>query len=183
MNHARRSNALPAKGRHAGEVAAAAGRIVSIVLLALAASPAWSLTELVYDAEPNNAPHQAVALTPPVEKDIVRILGSLDGQDQDAYLLVIPDEHAGRRFDLALTGRAGALTKLDVFEFTELVDGRGRIPQTLTQRPANVFQLATQQGTRPALAEGLLLSPGTYVIGVSHSGGQGHYEVELSQND
>lgn len=173
------SGSAIARIRGAGSIRHLAAGLV----LLLASAPAISLTSLLYDAEPNDAPHQAVPIELPVEKDVVRILGSLEGQDQDAYLLVVSDEHAGRRFDLELTGRAGALTKLDVFEFTELVDERGRIPEALTAKPASVFQLATKQGLRPVVADGLLLSPGTYVLGVSHSGGEGTYELRLSQND
>ncbi|MGK7296954.1 MAG: hypothetical protein ACNS61_14210, partial [Candidatus Wenzhouxiangella sp. M2_3B_020] len=157
--------------------------IASVLLFALASRSAAALTELLHDAEPNDAPHQAVPLDLPTEKDVVRVLGELKGQDQDGYLLVVGDEHAGRRFDLLLTGRAGALTKLDVFEFTEFVDARGEIPEALPSKPASVFQLSTQQGVRPAAAAGLLLAPGTYVLGVSHSGGEGSYELEIDQTD
>ena len=159
------------------------GRAAVCLFWLIASTSASALTSLLHDAEPNDAPHQAVPLKLPVEKDVVRVLGSLQAQDQDAYLLIVPDEHAGRRFDLELIGRAGALTKLDVFDFSELVDARGRIPEALTARPTSVFQLATKQGIRPVVADGLLLRPGTYVLGVSHSGGEGGYELKLSQND
>src|SRR6056297_3391760 len=123
------------------------GLICSVLLLSVPVAVA--LTHLQHETEPNDAPHQAVPLGLPIEKDILRVLGSLEKQDQDAYLLVVGDEHAGRRFDVELTARAGALTKLDVFDFTELVDARGGIPETLTQKPAKVFELTTRQGLRP----------------------------------
>ncbi|HMB38874.1 MAG TPA: VWA domain-containing protein [Wenzhouxiangellaceae bacterium] len=157
------------------------GLICSVLLLSVPVAVA--LTHLQHETEPNDAPHQAVPLDLPIEKDILRVLGSLEKQDQDAFLLVVGDEHAGRRFDVELTGRAGALTKLDVFDFTELVDARGDIPEALPSKPTSVFQLETLQGLRPIRADGLLLAPGTYVLGVSHSGGEGTYELQFSQND
>ncbi len=154
------------------------------LLLALAwAGPAAALTELLYDTEPNNAPHEAVPLVLPTGKDSLRIIGELEGDDQDAYRVVVDEDLAGRTFDVQLNGRGGVLTQLDVFDFTELADGRGRIPAELSERPASILTLETTDGVIPARADGLLLAPGIYVLGVSHSGGEGTYTVDISQHD
>jgi len=144
---------------------------------------AHGLTSLLYDTEPNNAPHEAIDLSMPDGKDRVRIIGSLEGNDQDAYRLVVDDDHAGRRINMSLTGRSGALTRLDIFDFSELADGSGRIPNELTQRPVRVWTVRSQDGTRSVQDDALLLAPGVYVLGVSHSGGEGTYTVELSEFD
>ena len=157
--------------------------ILSAAVCLAAIPPARALIELAHDDEPNNAPHQAVDLSVPSGKDTVRVIGSLEGQDQDAYRLVIDEDRAGTRFDLQLTGRGGALTRLDIFDFTDLADGRGRIPAELTERPTTVFSLSTSDGTRPVRADRLLLAPGVYVFGVSHSGGEGGYTFDLGEHD
>lgn len=144
---------------------------------------ASAATSLVYDAEPNDTPQQAVAIALPDGSDVLRIMGELEPGDQDAYRIVVDEDHAGRRFNLRLTGRAGALTQLDVFDFTAAADGRGRIPETLTERPGNPLTLKAIDGGRAVQAEAVLLPPGVYVLGVSQSGGQGAYTVELEQND
>jgi hypothetical protein len=153
------------------------------VLLAFVPMAVQAVTSLVYDAEPNNAPHQAVAFSVPDDNDVARILGELEGQDQDAYRLVVDEDQAGRRFHLRLTGRAGALTKLDVLDFTEIADGRGRIPETLTQSPVNLLTINARDGGRAVQVDSMLLPAGVYVLGVSHSGGSGAYTVELLEGD
>ena len=65
------------------------GKVLAAAAAIGVSAPAAALTELLHDAEPNDAPHQAVPLDLPTEKDVVRVLGSLAGQDQDAYLLVV----------------------------------------------------------------------------------------------
>ncbi len=154
-----------------------------VALILIAAAPVQSAIVLLYDAEPNDSPQQAVKISLPDGSDVLRIMGELDGQDQDAYRLVVDEDHAGRRFNLRLTGRAGALTQLDVFDFTAAADGRGRIPETLTERPGNPLTLKALDGGRAVQAEAVLLPPGVYVLGVSQSSGQGAYTVELEQND
>ncbi|NKI35198.1 VWA domain-containing protein [Wenzhouxiangella sp. XN79A] len=145
--------------------------------------PALAVTSLVYDSEPNDAPHEAVGFSVPDDNDVVRILGELDGNDQDAYRLIVDEDQSGRRFNLRLTGRAGALTRLDLFDFTAAADGRGRIPETLTAQPVNLLTMEAADGGRTVQADALLLPAGVYVLGVSHSGGQGAYTVELVEND
>jgi len=150
----------------------------------LLAVPATAEVRLVYDAEPNNAPHQAVTIALPDSRDTLRVLGELDGaEDQDGYRLVVDEDAAGRRFDLKLIGRGGALTRLDVLEFTALADGRGRIPEELTRRPDEILAIGTTEGPRPGRADGLMFAPGVYLLGVSHSGGSGAYELHISARD
>src|SRR5690606_11818081 len=140
--------------------------------------------DLIHDAEPNNGPHQAISLPMPGAKRPVQIVGELHADDQDSFRLRVDEDLAGRRFDLQLTGRAGALTRLDLFDVSaENVDGQGRLPAALTVRPEALLTLANRDGSRPARVEGLLLPPGLYLLGVSHSGGSGAYRVELSEHD
>ncbi|MEM1079986.1 MAG: hypothetical protein AAGH65_00240, partial [Pseudomonadota bacterium] len=138
---------------------------------------------MAYDIEPNDALHEAVDLSTPAVRDSIQVIGELSGSDQDAYRLVVDEDMAGRRFNLSLTGRGGALTKLDIFDVTEQVDGRGHIPVALTARPELLASLNSQDGQRPVQLNALLLSPGVYILGISHSGGQGAYSFELSGHD
>src|SRR5690606_23174083 len=57
------------------------------------------------------------------------------------------------------------------------------IPAGLSQKPPRLHRMATEDGSRPARADGLLLAPGVYVLGISHSGGRGAYAVELAEWD
>ncbi|GAB4172876.1 MAG: hypothetical protein Kow0020_07960 [Wenzhouxiangellaceae bacterium] len=147
------------------------------------ATPLQAETLIAYDAEPNDAPSRAVGLRLPGQKDSLQVLGELSGQDQDAYRLVVDEDQAGRRFSLALTGRAGALTQLDLFDFSALVDDRGRVPEVLSEAPRKLLTLKATDGSRGAQVDALLLPPGVYVLGVSHSGGEGAYTIELSEYD
>ncbi|NEZ04957.1 VWA domain-containing protein [Wenzhouxiangella sp. XN201] len=158
-------------------------RLIITATLICVTAHSGAVTELLYDSEPNDAPHEAVAMALPSGKDAVRIIGELEGQDQDAYRIVVDEDLAGRRFNLQITGRGGALTRLDIFDFTELADGRGRIPAELSQKPTLLMTLKTTDGSRPGRADGLLLAPGVYVLGVSHSGGEGSYSVDIDQHD
>lgn len=154
--------------------------------LALAASSGASLAQvdLIHDAEPNDGPHQAVSLPVPGAKTPVHIIGELHDSDQDSFRLRVDEDLAGRRFDVQLTGRAGALTGLNVLDVSaEEVDGSGRLPAELTSRPQALLKLGNRDGSRPARVEGLLLPPGLYLLGVYHSGGSGAYRVELSEHD
>src|SRR5690606_8796404 len=112
------------------------------------------------------------------------VVGGWRAGGPDSFGLRGDGRRAGRRFDLQLTGRAGALTRLDLFDVSaENVDGQGRLPAALTVRPEALLTLANRDGSRPARVEGLLLPPGLYLLGVSHSGGSGAYRVELSEHD
>ena len=160
----------------------AAVMLLAAVSMGLSAS-ALAVTNLLYDSEPNNAPHNAVDLALPEDGNVVRIIGDLVPGDQDAFRVVVDEDEAGKRFHLSLSGRSGALTQLDVFDFTDLADGRGRIPETLTEPPVRLMKIATQDAALPARRDFVLLAPGVYVFGVSHSGGEGAYTAELVEVD
>jgi len=140
-------------------------------------------TDLIHDIEPNDAPHEAIPAALPDSKGSLRIQGELDGRDQDAYRIVVDEDRAGRRIDIRLTGRAGAKTQLDLFDFSDLANGRGRIPEALTHRPTTLMTLRSENGSRPTRVDGLLLAPGVYVMGVSHTGGEGSYELQIDFRD
>ena len=159
-----------------------AAMLVAAVSIAISAS-ALAVTNLLYDSEPNDAPHDAVDLALPEDGNVVRIIGDLVPGDQDAFRIVVDEDEAGKRFHLSLAGRSGALTQLDVFDFTAIADGRGRIPETLTEQPLGLMKISTQDAALPARRDMLLLAPGVYIFGVSHSGGEGAYTVELVEVD
>lgn len=158
-------------------------RLGAALLLGVACGLSWAQTRMAYDVEPNDALHEAIDLSVPSGKERVEVIGELDGQDQDAYRLIIDEDMAGQRFNLELSGRAGALTRLDIFDLTELVDGLGRIPEELSQKPPILTTLATEQGVRPVRRDELLLPPGVYILGVSHSGGKGAYSLTIAAHD
>lgn len=153
------------------------------VLFVLASPLVLANTSIVFDAEPNDEPAEAVPLPWPGPGETLRVLGALQDEDQDAYRLVIDEDRAGARLNLRLSASAGAVTKLDIFDFTPLVDDRGRIPAELTQRPERVFTLSVAEAGRPVQSHRLLLAPGTYLFGLSHSGGEVQYSFEVAGHD
>ncbi|MEN1728403.1 MAG: hypothetical protein AAGJ52_08170, partial [Pseudomonadota bacterium] len=118
------------------------------LLMAVASSPLQAETRMAYDAEPNDALHQAVELSLPTGRERLRIIGELAGEDQDSYRLIVDEDRAGQRLDIALIGRGGALTRLDIFDLTEQADGSGRLPEVFERRPERLTGLASQDGAR-----------------------------------
>ena len=159
---------------------------VVFVLAIIGCPAADATTELLYDTEPNDEITQAVPLSPPGAKSPVKILGELKGGDQDAYYWRVDAEDAGKRWNLKLSGRTGALTGLNIYDLTEAIEAS---PQqsltglTLEAKPPNLFSLSSTDGTQPTVQQKLLFPPGEYVLGVFHSGGEGSYSVDISQAD
>src|SRR5690554_71921 len=97
--------------------------VLIAALFCVPISSTHALTELLKDTEPNNKISEANILNSPDAKTTVRIIGELDSQDQDAYYWVIDEEDAGVRWNIQLQGHPGALTKLDILDITEFVEG------------------------------------------------------------
>jgi len=155
-----------------------------LCLFLLFAPPLLAEQILLYDREPNDSFGEAISITSPGDRDVVRIIGDLKGNDQDAYYWAIDEEDAGTRWNIRLEGRAGALTRVDIFDLTDFVEGETQtnlVGLKLEKRPPVLGTLATRDGTRPAVYNELLLEPGNYTLGVSHSGGEGSYSVEISR--
>lgn len=57
-------------------------RTLLLGALLLAGTPAGAATEFVYDVEPNDRIQQAVLLSAPAHKNVVRIIGELQGKDR-----------------------------------------------------------------------------------------------------
>lgn len=160
------------------------GFLLISMALCFTAEPSLALTELLKDTEPNNQISEANKLASPGAKDRVKIIGELEPGDQDAYYWVIDEEDAGVRWNIRLQGHPDVLTRLDVMDVTEFVAGAAQtnlIGMKLEKKPPILATLATRDGVRPAIFEAVLLKPGNYVLGVSHSGGTGSYTVEISQ--
>lgn len=157
-------------------------RSVSALLL-VCSSLALAQTELRYENEPNDTPAQATRITLPGADRTLSVLGELSEDDQDAFRFTIDADAAGKRWNFRLTGSGAALTKADLFDFSQLLDGGQRIPDELTERPDRVWTLTTGRVARPARADGLLLAPGTYVLGFSHSEGEGAYRLDAAVHD
>lgn len=158
--------------------------LLAIIALYVVALPAQALTELLMDIEPNDQIPDANELASPGQRDRVRIIGELKDQDQDAYYWVIDEEDAGVRWNIRLQGHPGALTRLDIMDLTDVMEGKTRsslVGLTLESKPPILGTLTTRDGLQPAVYEGLLLRPGNYVLAVSHSGGAGSYTVEINQ--
>lgn len=155
-----------------------------VALFSVFTDAAHALTELLKDTEPNDKISEANILTSPGQKDSVRIIGDLDGQDQDAYYWVVDEEDAGVRWNIRLEGHPGALTRLDIMDLTEFVEGSSQsslIGLKLERKPPILATLGVRDAGRPAFEQDFLLRPGNYVLAVSHSGGAGQYTIELSQ--
>ncbi|MDZ7668733.1 MAG: VWA domain-containing protein [Gammaproteobacteria bacterium] len=152
-------------------------------LLLVCSSLALAQTELRYEDEPNDSPAQATSIVLPDAKRRLSVLGELSEDDQDAFRFTIDADDAGKRWNFQLSGSGAALTKADLFDFSQFLDGGQRIPGELTERPDRVWTLTTGKAARPARADGLLLAPGTYVLGFSHSEGEGAYRLDVTVHD
>lgn len=162
------------------------GLKLATVAFFLAAESSLALTELLMEVEPNNQVSEANKLGSPGTGDRVKIIGELVPGDQDAYYWIIDEDDAGVRWNIRLQGHPDMLTRLDIMDVTEFVEGAVQsnlIGIKLEKKPPVLATLTTRDGVRPAIFEAMLLKPGNYVLGVSHGGGKGSYTVEVAQAD
>jgi len=116
----------------------------------------------IYESEPNNTPADANPIS-----GAVKIMGTMEGDDQDAFLWTVSDVDAQKRWTLDLAGIPGRLTIVEVIRVTYADNG-----VDVTAREI-LFTMGTRDGSRPSIHEDLLFEPGEYILGVAYAGGGG----------
>jgi von Willebrand factor type A domain len=139
--------------------------VLSVPVLALgllAATRVAAFEAGVIEVEPNDTPAEATPVTAPAV-----IMGSMAGDDQDAYLWKVSDVDAGKRWTLELDGIPGQLTIVEILRVELAENG---VDVTGYDR---LMKMGTRDGSKPSIVENLMFEPGDYVLGVAHAGGGG----------
>jgi hypothetical protein len=139
-----------------------------VVLLAISLAPPLLARPALIESEPNDTPETFNAVS-----GEVRIIGTLPPGDQDGFRWSVSDVDAARPWTFTLQGIPGALTIVEVMRPEYADDGI-----TVSARES-LFTLASRDGSRPGLAEGLLFDPGEYLLGLARAGGGGAYRPPL----
>jgi hypothetical protein len=142
--------------------------LAGAVLAALVAGPVWAGLALP-EEEPNDTPQTANRVS-----GAVRVIASMPSGDQDAYLWQVSDVDALKRWTLRLDGIAGALTIVEVMRLEYGEDG---VTPTGRQK---LFTLGSRDGSRPAVAEDLMLEPGEYLLGAARAGGKAPFRPPVA---
>jgi hypothetical protein len=140
---------------------------VALLILALLVVPSAWAQECRIESEPNDTPAEAVPLAPHL-----CLVGEMAGQDQDAYLWEVDEDAARQEWAIEIQGIPGQLTKLDIVDVTFADDG---VDVTSAD---TLFTWGTDDG-RPSTSPTFRIAPGSYVLGVSKSGGAGQYVAHL----
>lgn len=127
--------------------------------LLLAGELAAAAQETVLEVEPNDTPQNATPFQGPS-----LLIGAMTGTDQDAYLWTVSDLDAGRRWNFALQGIAGALTIMEIARIS--YNDAGEV--TGADR---LFKLGSRDGLRAIFANDLIFEPGEYLLGMASAGG------------
>ncbi len=77
-----------------------------------------SQAQVFYDTEPNNTPAEASRFSGPA-----KIMGAMQGGDQDGYLWSVSDVDAQHSWSFELAGIADALTQVEIIRLTYTDDG------------------------------------------------------------
>ena len=142
-------------------------RAVGFVLIAFLAGAVAFAQPCVVEVEPNDTPSSATPL-----EHASCFEGEMSGQDQDAFAWTVTDDAALTRFQVRISGLSGQLTKVDIFRVTFTEDGDG------VSSVDNLFTFGTRDGSE-AVSDPFMIPAGTYVLGVSKSGGSGAYSVAI----
>ena len=131
---------------------------------AVALAQATCLEEL----EPNDAPGSAVVIG-----GARCLVGELPGNDQDAWVWEVTEDDATTEWTLRVEGIPSQLTRVDLIDVGFAEDGSG----VADAEP--LLTHGTRDGT-PATSPPFLVTPGQRLfLGVSKSGGEGSYILQL----
>lgn len=122
----------------------------------------------ITENEPNDTPAQANPLA-----GQSCVTGTLSSGDQDAFAWTVSEEDARQRWQFELDSIRGELTKLEVFRVQFADNG------TDVVRADNLYTLSTPNGWQVESTP-RLFSAGTYILGLSVSGGEGAYSLAVS---
>jgi hypothetical protein len=124
-------------------------------------NPLWAQPSY-FESEPNNTPAEALSVN-----GEITIIGSLEGQDQDAFMWSVSDTDAQKRWNFELQGVPGRLTIVEVIRVDFADNG---VDVTGTER---LFKVGTRDGSFPSVHEDMIFEPGEYILGVAGAGGSG----------
>lgn len=144
-----------------------AALVVALCVMSISAFGASCISE----HEPNDTPAMANPMA-----SAGCFVGELDSADQDAISWTVTEEDARYPWQFTLDGLRDQLTKLEVFAVEFAPDGTGVLAAE------QLLQIATPTGF-PVTSEPRLFAPGTYIIGLSASGGSGPYAVNIGAGD
>ena len=144
-------------------------KLISCIVISLSFWTTAFAQRCTLEQEPNDTPPEASSFT-----GLGCVVGDMAASDQDSYRLTLTeDDLRNRRVVLTVTGIPEQLTRVDLLKLTFTEDGTGVAGRE------DLFAFGTSTGERTS-SEPLLLSEGTYYLGVSKSGGEGRYELELA---
>jgi hypothetical protein len=127
--------------------------------ITLRSPPVAAAESTIVEVEPNDTPATANEVIAPAI-----LLGTMAGQDQDAYNWIVSDEDAGKRWTIELHGIPGRLTILEVARIQ--YDDTGEVVAA-----ERLFRMGTRDGSLPSVAAELMFEPGQYLLGVAQAGG------------
>jgi hypothetical protein len=142
--------------------------LLAVVALLVPAARAQG-TACTQEQEPNDTPAAATLVSAPgcVE-------GSLAGQDQDAFTWVVDAEAASAPWVLRIEGIPGQVTQVDIVRVTFADNGQDVVAAE------RMWTFGTTDG-RVRESDAFWLAPGRYTLGVSKSGGEGTYRIDLER--
>lgn len=114
---------------------------------------------LSYEQEPNNKPTQANAI-----KANTTLLGSMQNNDQDAFLWDVKDTDVDYTWTVSLDGIPGNLTKVDFMQLDFTEDGKS------VTKVHKIDTLSNRNGSKTVSQSGLSFAPGPYYFGLSYAG-------------
>ena len=121
---------------------------------------ASSSNSVLYEAEPNNTPTEAVIFSGPAT-----IMGAMPSNDQDGYMWSISDVDAQHSWSFELAGIADALTQVEIIRITFTDDGKE------VASKESLFKFGSRDGSRPVQINELIFEPGDYLIAMARAGG------------
>ncbi len=150
-------------------------RAIVVLLAALIGSGVGAVAQTaeplcVADREPNDHPENGMAVAGPFCVD-----GSFADGDQDIFLWTVTASDTTHGWTIDLDGLAGQQTKFQIHHLDE--PARGGAPALVGPE---LLALATPPGETHVVGDDVLVAPGTYVIGLSVSGGVGRYRLRLA---
>lgn len=144
-------------------------RLLRAVLLAvtLLFAATASAQGCIPEQEPNDTTAEATAIT-----GAACVIGTLNGSDQDAFAWTVSEEDSQRPWRFELESIRGQLTTVEVFRVEFAPDGVD------VTRADSLLKVGTPDG-RTATSQPRLFAAGTYILGLSASGGEGAYSLAL----
>lgn len=118
--------------------------------------------QAVMESEPNDAPAEALEVA-----GDVTLIGSMAGNDQDAWVWTVSDVDARKRWTFELRGIPGRLTIVEIMRVEYAENGVDVVAKN------SLMKMGTRDGSIPSIHEDLIFEPGEYLLGLAAAGGGG----------